>query len=85
MNIGYDGSELTPYMEPVIDKNDELRIQRMLEMGFTRKEIHESLSENSYDEVCATYYLLAKEVIRSREVSHLRCCVSVCNHVVMLD
>lgn len=71
MNLGYEGHELTPYVEPVVDKNNELRIQRMLEMGFTRKEIQESLSENSYDEVCATYYLLAKEVLRSREVSHL--------------
>ena len=44
---------------------------RMLEIGFTRKEIQESLSENSYDEVCATYYLLAKEVLRSREVNIL--------------
>ena len=43
---------------------------RILDMGFTRKEIQESLLENSY-EVCATYHLLAKEVLRSREVSNL--------------
>ena len=30
-------------------------------MGFTFKEIQESLSENRYDEVCATYYLLARD------------------------
>ena len=71
MNIGYEGHELTPYVEPLVDKNDQQCMQRMLEMGFSRKEIQESLSENSYDEVCATYYLLAKEVLRSREVSNL--------------
>lgn len=71
MNIGYEGHELMPYVEPLVDKNDQQCMQRMLEMGFSRKEIQESLSENSYDEVCATYYLLAKEVLHSREVSNL--------------
>ena len=36
--------------------------EKMLQMGFTLKEIQESLSENRYDEVCATYMLLAREV-----------------------
>ena len=34
-------------------------------MGFTPKEIRESLSENRYDEVCATYMLLKRELDRS--------------------
>ena len=34
----------------------------MLQMGFTLKEIQESLSENRYDEVCATYMLLKRDV-----------------------
>ena len=38
----------------------------MLQMGFTLKEIQESLSENRYDEVCATYMLLKRDV---KEVS----------------
>ena len=80
MNIGYDGHELTPYVEPLVDKNDQQCMQRMLEMGFTRKEIQESLSENSYDEVCATYYLLAKEVLHSREVSNLLKVCQVIGH-----
>ncbi len=33
----------------------------MLDMGFTQKEIHESLSESRYDEVCATYMLLVRD------------------------
>lgn len=33
----------------------------MQQMGFNLKEIQESLSENRYDEVCATYYLLGRE------------------------
>ena len=30
-------------------------------MGFTLKEIQESLTENRYDEVCATYMLLKRD------------------------
>jgi hypothetical protein len=31
-------------------------------MGFTSKEIKESLAENRYDEVCATYMLLKRDL-----------------------
>ena len=31
-------------------------------MGFTSKEIKESLADNRYDEVCATYMLLKREL-----------------------
>ena len=41
--------------------------EKMFQMGFTMKEIQESLSENRYDEVCATYMLLKKDV---KEVSN---------------
>ena len=41
-------------------------------MGFTLKEIHESLTENRYDEVCATYMLLKRESSSSvMVVTHL--------------
>jgi MAP/microtubule affinity-regulating kinase len=69
MNIGFEGEELKPYIEPAPDINDNQRVQKMTEMGFSLKEIQESLSENKYDEVCATYYLLGKETSQSREVS----------------
>ena len=36
--------------------------ERMVQMGFTSKEIRESLAENRYDEVCATYMLLEREL-----------------------
>ena len=41
----------------------------MLQMGFTLKEIQESLSENRYDEVCATYMLLKRESSSSVNIS----------------
>ena len=40
----------------------------MLQMGFTLKEIQESLSENRYDEVCATYMLLKRDVKEVRRL-----------------
>lgn len=47
--------------------------EKMLQMGFTLKEIQESLTENRYDEVCATYMLLAREM-KSASVSASRVC-----------
>ena len=44
-------------------------LEKMLQMGFTLKEIQESLSENRYDEVCATYMLLKREF--SSSVNHI--------------
>lgn len=63
MNIGYpDDEHLRPYIEPKTDINDQLRIEKMLQMGFTRREIQESLAENRYDDICATYLLLARDM-----------------------
>ncbi|XP_032225783.2 MAP/microtubule affinity-regulating kinase 3 isoform X5 [Nematostella vectensis] len=66
MNINYELNELKPYLEPSAELNDERRIGKkddkridiMLQMGFTRDEIYEALSNNRYDEVMATYLLL---------------------------
>jgi len=58
-------------------------------MGFTLKEIQESLAENRYDEVCATYMLLAREM-KSASVSSVRrwsvckCWVCVCAFTCMI-
>lgn len=58
MNLGYDSQELKPYSEPTPDFKDERRIEIMLQMGFSRDEIGEALTNNRYDEVMATYLLL---------------------------
>ena len=46
--------------------------ERMVQMGFTSKEIRESLAENRYDEVCATYMLLERELGDSNVSSTVR-------------
>lgn len=69
MNLGHEEDELNPYLEPSADINDPARIQKMLQMGFTLKEIQESLTENRYDEVCATYMLLVRDVSKENGLS----------------
>ena len=60
--------------------------ERMVQMGFTSKEIRESLQENRYDEVCATYMLLKRECGDSnvrRDIAHTVQCIymNMNNHV----
>ncbi|XP_066840747.1 MAP/microtubule affinity-regulating kinase 4 isoform X1 [Anser cygnoides] len=61
INIGYEGDELKPYKEPEEDFGDTKRIEVMVGMGYTREEIKESLSNQKYNEVTATYLLLGRK------------------------
>ncbi|KAM7119337.1 serine/threonine-protein kinase MARK1 isoform 6-T6 [Ciconia maguari] len=61
MNVGHEEEELKPYTEPEPDFNDSKRIDIMVTMGFSREEIHESLVNQKYDEVMATYLLLGRK------------------------
>jgi MAP/microtubule affinity-regulating kinase len=58
MNIGFEMEELKPYIEPHPDISNEERKKKMVQMGYSQKEIQDSLSENKFDEICATYILL---------------------------
>uniref|UniRef100_A0A3Q4AQ91 MAP/microtubule affinity-regulating kinase 3 n=1 Tax=Mola mola TaxID=94237 RepID=A0A3Q4AQ91_MOLML len=69
INIGYDGDELKPHTEPVEDLNDTNRIDVMVGMGFAREEVRESLINQKYNEITATYLLLG----RNNEVGVLVC------------
>ncbi|XP_026047351.1 MAP/microtubule affinity-regulating kinase 4 isoform X2 [Astatotilapia calliptera] len=75
INIGHDGDELKPHMEPVEDFNDTGRIDVMIGMGFTREEIRDALANRKYNELTATYLLLGRktetEVTDSRSSSTL--------------
>uniref|UniRef100_A0A3Q2ZPY0 non-specific serine/threonine protein kinase n=1 Tax=Kryptolebias marmoratus TaxID=37003 RepID=A0A3Q2ZPY0_KRYMA len=61
MNVGHDDEELKPYVEPEPDFNDSSRIELMVTMGFPKDEITESLQNQKYDEVMATYLLLGRK------------------------
>ncbi|XP_042308157.1 serine/threonine-protein kinase MARK1 [Sceloporus undulatus] len=61
MNVGHEEEELKPYTEPEPDFNDTKRIDIMVTMAFAREEIHDSLVNQKYDEVMATYLLLGRK------------------------
>ncbi|KAJ8401718.1 hypothetical protein AAFF_G00376890 [Aldrovandia affinis] len=70
MNVGHEEEELKPYLEPQPDYKDPKRTgQRrggaegwkrdmMLQMGYSQEEIQDSLVNQKYNDVMATYLLL---------------------------
>uniref|UniRef100_A0A8B9RF53 non-specific serine/threonine protein kinase n=1 Tax=Astyanax mexicanus TaxID=7994 RepID=A0A8B9RF53_ASTMX len=58
MNVGYEEEELKPYIEPQPDYKDPKRTDIMLQMGYSQEEIQDSLVNQKYDEIMATYLLL---------------------------
>ncbi|XP_076464476.1 MAP/microtubule affinity-regulating kinase 3-like isoform X9 [Babylonia areolata] len=60
INMGYEESELKPYKEPSKDVLEQGRIDMMVNMGYNRKEIEESLRLQKYDDIHACYLLLGR-------------------------
>ncbi|XP_076026929.1 serine/threonine-protein kinase MARK2 isoform X14 [Genypterus blacodes] len=67
MNVGHEEEELKPYIEPQPDYKDPRRsetspycvyVDMMVQMGFSQEEIQDSLVNQKYNDVMATYLLL---------------------------
>ncbi|XP_051959728.1 serine/threonine-protein kinase MARK2-like isoform X11 [Xyrauchen texanus] len=58
MNVGHEDDELKPYIEPQPDYKDPKRTDIMLRMGYSLDEIQDSLINQRYNDVMATYLLL---------------------------
>uniref|UniRef100_A0A671MY85 non-specific serine/threonine protein kinase n=1 Tax=Sinocyclocheilus anshuiensis TaxID=1608454 RepID=A0A671MY85_9TELE len=61
INAGSEEDELKPFVDPELDISDQKRIDIMVGMGYSREEIHESLTRMKYDEITATYLLLGRK------------------------
>jgi len=60
MNINYENDELKPYEEPILDLNDNYRIETIIrDTNHTREQILDSLTSRKYDDIMAHYLLLA--------------------------
>uniref|UniRef100_A0A8C1PM51 MAP/microtubule affinity-regulating kinase 3 n=1 Tax=Cyprinus carpio TaxID=7962 RepID=A0A8C1PM51_CYPCA len=68
MNAGYESDELKPHVEPAEDYSDPNRIEIMVGMGFTTEEIKDSLLNQKYNEVTATYLLLGLKTEHNKDL-----------------
>lgn len=59
-NMGYEDRDLKPYVEPPKDLLDSKRIEIMVNMGYNRKDIEDSITHQKYDDIQATYLLLGR-------------------------
>ena len=59
-NMGYEDRDLKPYAEPPKDLLDSKRIEIMVTMGYNRKEVEDSITQQKYDDIQATYLLLGR-------------------------
>lgn len=69
MNMNHEEDELKPYIEPESDFADQRRIEILVQMGFSRDEIEDSLRTRKYDDIMANYLLLGKRTTEVRVLS----------------
>ena len=62
VNVGYEETQIEPYEEPTLQLEDETRIAELVQLGFKRDDIHESLVGRKFDTIYATYMLLGRKV-----------------------
>uniref|UniRef100_A0A8C4ZQZ3 non-specific serine/threonine protein kinase n=1 Tax=Gadus morhua TaxID=8049 RepID=A0A8C4ZQZ3_GADMO len=74
MNVGHEEEELKPYIEPQPDYKDPKRTDLMVQMGFSEEEIKDSLVNQKYNDVMATYLLLdyRNSEVRKHALTHTR-------------
>ncbi|TPP64141.1 Serine/threonine-protein kinase MARK2, partial [Fasciola gigantica] len=66
INIGYENDPLQPYVEPQMDYNDPIRRAIMNELGFSPEDLRDAFENYRFNNVTATYLLLADTETRHR-------------------
>ena len=56
----------------------------MMNMGYSRKEIEDSLSQNKYDDITATYLLLGRRTMEVSSITIIIIIVIVCHHLALV-
>ncbi|XP_029351802.1 MAP/microtubule affinity-regulating kinase 3-like isoform X5 [Echeneis naucrates] len=73
---GSDEDQLKPFIEPELDIRDQKRIDLMVEIGYSKNEINDSLAKMKYDDITATYLLLGRRAAEG-EVSDSSSSISI--------
>nr|VZI53041.1 unnamed protein product [Spirometra erinaceieuropaei] len=58
LNTTFEENTLQPHKEELPDYSDPERIQFMMQLGFSRSDIHDSLTKQLFNNITATYILL---------------------------
>ena len=59
--MGFEEEELIPFKQPEADLSDQKRIEILCGMGYSRKEVEESLQTAKFDDCYASYLLLGRK------------------------
>ncbi|KAL5968211.1 Serine/threonine-protein kinase MARK2 [Taenia solium] len=65
LNTTFEDNILQPFREDLPNYNDPERIQWMVQMGFSRSDIHDSLTKQRFNNITATYILLGQRKRKS--------------------
>ncbi|CDS37047.1 serine:threonine protein kinase MARK2 [Echinococcus multilocularis] len=65
LNTTFEDNILQPFKEDLPNYNDPERIQWMVQMGFSRSDIHDSLMKQRFNNITATYILLGQRKRKS--------------------
>ncbi|XP_018647726.1 serine/threonine kinase [Schistosoma mansoni] len=71
INIGYEHDPLRPYIEPRENYNDPIRIALMNKLGFSNEELRVTFDKRLFNNIRATYLLLADTETQQRIGKHL--------------
>ncbi|CAI2722783.1 unnamed protein product [Schistosoma spindalis] len=66
INIGYEHDPLKPYVEPRENYNDPVRIALMNKLGFSNEDLRETFEKHLFNNIRATYLLLADSETQQR-------------------